>query len=114
MRKFRFYKEGESWYVDLPEWEGSKADLQMVAGADDMLNYMAEGNSEVDIYLSVEPFEGSDKLNFKELAGDIGSGAYYIMPIYRGIELNLEMWLCDVTLFVFKGEFPKTIYISST
>jgi len=34
-RKLKFYKEAdERWYVELPEWEGSKADLEMVAGAD--------------------------------------------------------------------------------
>ncbi len=35
MRTFKFYKtEVGRWYVDLPEWEGSVDELEMVAGAD--------------------------------------------------------------------------------
>jgi hypothetical protein len=34
---FRFYKTGDGkWYIDLPEWDGSIDDLQMVDGADTM------------------------------------------------------------------------------
>lgn len=33
MTEFRFYKEEtHRWYVDLPEWEGPKAALEMVDG----------------------------------------------------------------------------------
>lgn len=110
MKLFTFNKEGENWFVDLPEWEGSKADLQMVCGADDMLNYMAEGDDKVKLYIDTKPFDGADTLYFTDEAKDIGSGAYYKMPKYCGIEINLLMWLCDVTLFVF-GEFPKLIYL---
>ena len=35
----RFYKsQDEYWYVDMPEWEGSIDALEMVRGADDMLD----------------------------------------------------------------------------
>lgn len=52
-RKLKFYKEAdERWYVELPEWKGSKADLEMVAGADTMLNYMSEGEDHINLYLS--------------------------------------------------------------
>lgn len=111
-RKLKFYKEAdERWYVELPEWEGSKADLEMVAGADTMLNYMAEGNNYVNLHLSEEAFDGADKLEFIRIATEIGNGAHYIMRSYAGIEFNLEVWLCDVTTFVFKS-FPTYIYIS--
>lgn len=33
-----------------------------------------------------------------------------MLESYKGIQINLEMWLCDVTKFVF-GDFPKSIYI---
>jgi hypothetical protein len=39
------------------------------------------------------------------------SGATYHAELYRGVEYNLDLWLCDVTLFVL-GEFPKYIYYS--
>jgi len=108
-----FYKESSNkWYVDLPEWPGEKAALEMVAGADTMLDYMAEGANKVRMYFSLEPFDGCDKLEFIRLATDIGEGAYYKFKDFRGIEINLEMWLCDVTTFVFDG-FPKILYVTS-
>lgn len=114
-RRLKFYKEAdERWYVDLPEWEGSKADLEMVAGADTMLNYMSEGSDYIHLYLSEEDFEGADKLEFIRMATEIGNGAHYVMKSYVGIEFNLEMWICDVCLFVFNGRFPVNIYISPT
>ncbi len=82
----------------------------MVAGADVMLEYMAEGEDDVKVYLSEDKFEGSDELVFISNADDIGSGAYYKLNDYRGINIDLKMWLCDVTLFVF-GHFPEKIYI---
>lgn len=113
MKTLKFYKDPDNrWYVDLPEWEGTKAELEMVAGADTMLEYMAEGDNKVSIYMSEEPFENADEIVFKEIADDIGEGAYYKLNKYRGIEIGLDMWLCDVTKFVF-GCFPEKIYISA-
>lgn len=114
-REFRFYQEHPSgrWYVDLPEWEGDKADLEMVMGADSFLTIMSEGNDEVRLILSDEKIEGADFLVLKEMGLfeeiEVGSGAWYILPKYMGIDYDHSMWLCDVTLFVF-GYFPETIW----
>jgi hypothetical protein len=111
MKRLKFYKESDNrWYVDLPEWTGNKAELEMVAGADSMLEYMAEGESQVWLMLSEEYFENADKLEFLRLATEIGNGAFYKLNNYRGVEIGLEMWLCDVTKFVF-GNFPNDIFI---
>lgn len=115
MRHFRFYKETDQWfedkwYIDLPDWTGSKSDLEMVSGADTMLDIMAEGEREFILALSDTHFEGSDKIEFIRMADDIGNGAYYFMEKYKGIELQLNIWICDVALFVF-GEFPEKIFI---
>jgi hypothetical protein len=107
----RFYKEKDGkWYVDLPEWTGSKSELQMVGGADTMLDIIAEDDNEVYLQLSTEKSEGFDILQFMHLATDYENGAFYHMPEYNGFKFDLKIWLCDVTLFVFK-EFPKSIYI---
>jgi hypothetical protein len=72
MKRLKFYKESDNrWYVDLPEWEGSKAELEMVAGADSMLEYMAEGEAQVWIMLSEDEFENADRLEFLRLATEI-------------------------------------------
>ncbi len=76
-----------------------------------MLEYMAEGEDHVWLYICDECFEGSDHIKFKSLATEIGNGAFYLMESYKGIEINLDMWLCDVTLHVM-GRFPEKIYLS--
>ena len=114
MKRLKFHKESDNrWYVDLHEWTGSKAELEMVSGADSMLEYMAEGEEQVWLILSEQEFENADKLEFLRLATEIESGAFYKIEKYRGIKIGLEMWLCDVTKFVF-GDFPKTIFLSAT
>ena len=111
LRQFKFYKDEGTWYVDLPEWEGSRADLAMVSGADTMLDIISQGENDIKVLLSTEDFDGSNKLELLRDAPEIGEGSWYLMKTYKGIEYNLELWLCDVTIFVFGG-FPKNIYIS--
>jgi hypothetical protein len=111
----RFYKDidswygSEGWYIDLPEWPGSKAELAMVMGADIMLDMMAGGESEVLISFSNENFENAEVLTKLRDNLDIG-GAHYLLSSYMGIEFSLELWLCDVTKFIF-GTMPEKIYI---
>lgn len=108
--KYRFYKEGTNWYVDLPGWTGAKSDLLMIGGADIMLDIMSNNGLEVHTHISEQEFPGADKLQFTSLAEDIGEGAYYNLAEYEGAVLNLSVFLCDVTLFVL-GKFPEVIYI---
>lgn len=92
MRKLKFYKESDNrWYVDLPDWNGSKAELEMVSGADIMLEYMAEGENHVWITLSEEYFENSDKLEFIRIATEIDNGAFYKLNKYRGAESKYDI-----------------------
>lgn len=111
MRRFRFYKQSDGrWYVDLPEWTGSKDDLEMVMGADDMLLYMAEGNNEVALNISEDYFENSDELKIQDTG--VAIGAYYRIEKYRGVEIGLDVWLCPVMEFVFGG-YPEKLFIAT-
>jgi hypothetical protein len=111
IKDFRFYKEVTGrWYVDLPEWEGSKDDLEMVDGADTFLEILSQGEGISNVTLSDENYEGSYTLEMQRLGGKIG-GAWYKLESFEGIEFNMEMWLCDVTSFVF-GRLPNIIYFS--
>lgn len=111
MKKLKFYKEYDGrWYIDLPNWLGNKEDLEMVCGADTMLDYIADSMDYVNLGVSEAYFDGSDELKYIGLADDLGNGAYYRLDTYKGISIELDMWLCDVTKFVF-GYFPSSIYI---
>lgn len=111
-----FYKEttGE-WYAYLPDYTGEKADLEMVCGADTMLNIYSQGGARATLSISTEPKAGhNDVLHFESLsfADEIDSGAYYNVTTIRCIPYpHLRIWLCPVTLFVF-GEYPKELYLS--
>ena len=108
MKTYKFYKEASGrWYIDLPFYPGTQADLEMVAGADSMLDYMAEGENKVSLCISEEEYEGGDLLELIEI---LQSGANYYLMICKGVLLNINMWLCDVTKFVF-GKFPEKLYI---
>jgi hypothetical protein len=105
----KFYKSNGNWYIDLPNYPGPKADLEMVAGADTMLDVFSGNGKSVDLFVSENSVAGFDEL-IKLDKNDVGSGAYYLMKNYEGKEVNHEMWLCDVTAYVF-GNFPDKIYI---
>jgi hypothetical protein len=107
---FTFEKDlNDRWYVVLPEWNGDRKDLEMVMGADTMLDIIAQGESKVDVTLSLTPITTTKMiLELDRIAPTTIGGAYYEL---KSKLHNFEIWLCDVTLFVF-NEFPKTIYVS--
>lgn len=113
MRSFKFYKTDDSWFVDLPEWEGERWELEMVMGADTFLDILSQGESEVFVTLSQDYFEGSEVLQYTKLGRlegpELGEGAWYFLNEYQGISYTLELWLCHVTTFVF-GDYPNRIY----
>ena len=106
--RFTFYKESSgTWYLDLPDYPGPKCDLAMVAGADDMLDYLAKGKKHVIVDMCELPMEGALKMEMFRM-GEPGGGAYY-KPVDHAIQ---SVWLCDVTLYAL-GKFPDTIYFKA-
>lgn len=107
-KRLRFYKKYEDeWFVDLPTWTGNEDDLQMVEGADTMLEYLADGKEDVVLRLSLESFDGADVMELMYVCTT--DGAYYIVNSVKHGIIALPIWLCNVTKFVFK-EFPEKIY----
>ena len=108
VNRYRFYKtEYGSWYIDLPNWEGSIGELQMVAGADTLLDSLSDNKSDLYVDISTTSEPGFAKLSLiqKKPFG----GADYKLDHYNKEYINHEMWLCDVTSFVFNS-FPEEIY----
>ena len=113
MKTYTFLKRGSDWYIDLPEYiaqGGNVGDLQMVDGADEMLDMMSNNTGMVAANISKEPFDNADRLLLTEKCDDTIGGGYYLMRTYKGEEINKKMWLCQVTEFVF-GELPEQIFI---
>ncbi len=113
MRQYKFIKTGKEWYVDLPEYleqGGSMGDLQMVEGADAMLDFIAGVENEVFLYIDREHFQGSDRLELREKCEPYIGGGYYFLKEYNGKAINQTLWLCQVTEFVF-GDIPDQLFI---
>jgi hypothetical protein len=102
----QFVKEDDKWYIDFPEYPFSKSNLEMVAGADDLLEHFANGEDRV--VLEVE--YGKYKSQFNNYAYErvkYGYGADYKRLNNEPID---TFWLCPVTLLVL-GKYPKYLYI---
>jgi hypothetical protein len=110
---FRFYKTAANrWYIDLPEFEGSIDELEMVQGADTMLDMVSNNTSECYMIISDEPFEGADKITLVTNLSDSVGGGDYFMESYRDKIVNQNMWLCSVTVKVF-NDLPAKIFVSN-
>jgi hypothetical protein len=108
MKSFKFYKEDSGrWFVELPEWLGSKDDLEMVCGADLMLDIMAQGDNVVYTNLSTEKIDNCNYSFELSFLREESEGAWYKLS---GEFHDFELWLCHVTKFVFE-DFPRKIYI---
>ena len=105
----RFYKDLDNcWYIDLPEYIesgfGDKSNLEMVAGADTLLDILSNNGDNVTVHFSSEPFD--DYQYLLETDSEEPDGWYEVK------NLNLKLWLCPVTLYVFNGIYPPNIYIN--
>lgn len=113
MKSYKFIKTGQDWYIDLPEFleqGGCIGDLQMVDGADKMLDLMAGNENFVVVNVAKDAFEGADMLTLTEKCDPNIGGGTYLMQYFEGQEINRTMWLCQVTEFVF-GNLPHQIFV---
>jgi hypothetical protein len=105
--KIRFYKRDTRWYAYLPEYleqGGAEEECEMVAGADEWLDYLSKNGDSVTLELSdTRPL--SEKIVLYE---SDEFGATYIAHTYKEEDINQVLWLCPVTVFVF-GNYPSTI-----
>lgn len=114
-KRLKFIKmTADGWYVQLPNYEGHVSDLQMVLGADTLCELIANDLTEITVTVSDKPFEHTnfstrkfelEFINSTEGADGEQDGAMYKLKV-----LDLDVWLCNVTKYVF-GEFPATIYV---
>lgn len=100
-RDVTFNKEiNGMWFISLPDWEGDKSELQMISGADTLLDRLTKDGVSVSMEISDQVFDGAQKMVYDEY------GFYQ----YK----NQTIWLCPVTEFVFDGGYPAIIYFKQT
>lgn len=114
-RSFSFYKnEKAEWYIELPEWTGDPEDLQMVEGADRWLDFVSQNAEKINLILADQHFENAEVLTLLHVREpNLGGGGIYYLENYQNTKVDLKLWLCDVTAFVF-GCIPQKIYFFKT
>ncbi len=122
----KFYKEEDNrWYVDLPEYienGGSKDSLEMILGADKILDHLVEEyltksilkekwpkQITLEITTSRKDIAISGNTCYLTKKGWIPFGRYYNFESYN-IE-NYKIWLCPIVKYLF-GNYPKKFYIN--
>lgn len=113
-KKLIFVKLAGSWFVHLPDYPGHYADLEMVLGADvmcDMIDTLDIGY--ITVTVSDKPIDskfGTIEYILDFVNSTTDSTGEQDGANYRLREFKLDVWLCNVTKYVF-GEFPATFYI---
>jgi hypothetical protein len=123
-------EEDDRWFIDLPNWPWKKDNLEMVCGADRLLDILSEGKDRVKLLVkpTEEPLDEDEVqdlieqgwLEVKQTHSSLTGGATYTARGYEmdqfvrnhpltGQSMQRTHWLCPVTLFVF-GHYPKYFY----
>ncbi|WP_421941244.1 DUF6717 family protein [Pedobacter sp.] len=110
-RTIRFYKNAKhEWYADIPEWNGDLSDLQMIEGADQLLDWIAASADECNVYMADTHFKNAELLTLVYAREEnLGGGGDYLLETFNGTIKNHKLWLCGVTEFVF-NQLPQSIY----
>jgi hypothetical protein len=104
-----FGPKRDRWYIDLPEWQGPRANLEMVAGADTMLEVFANGQERVNVTFT--NYEAHD-LEADLLLTHVSGGTYTVTCLNENYSDAPErMWLCGVTKFVFNSDYPEYLSV---
>ena len=117
MKQYRFYKkicpiEGMyTWWIDIPKFPFDDQWLQMVAGADILLDEISNGKNEVILEISSSPISWDYKLTRVKRLGLLKGALYESFPEIKSPSFDNKniLWLCPATLWVF-WRYPKGIW----
>lgn len=106
MRNFKFVKLSGRWFVDIP-WDGDISDLEMVAGANTLLEcYQKDGIVKCCVLENGEARPDVGRyahLRLDAVDGDCGSFYNVDSELFRG-----DIWLCPVLKHIFE-KYPEYI-----
>lgn len=113
--KVTFYKDySNRWYVQYPEWEGDREELEMIAGADVLCDILAQGENSVTVFLTTEEPKQPVRVMLVRERKELGGYAYKVSFLTGKDDVSqinqFEAWLCHVTKHML-GSFPERIYI---
>lgn len=104
-----FVKESDGrWYADIRHWPGLfHSNLEMVAGADDLLNALDNGKGYVKMEVALDPDDKRYWFKMVKVSQTDMGATYKVLYCDR---YNGKAWLCNVGKFVM-GEHPCCIFV---
>lgn len=106
IKKIRFHKKKENWYIDLPEGEEY---LEGTDGLYDLLTLISQGEDEIYSQLGDEKFPGAYQMILIKSGSVEERGAWYLVPTIGEININLRLRIPEIARTIF-GSFPETIW----
>lgn len=100
---FEKWEDGR-WFVILPDYDGDQEDLEMVDGADTLLDFLTTDGLYITVEVSLEEREEWPSLSL--VAHDEIGGTYQVKNLEGFCQ---DVWLCNVVHKVF-GEHPECLY----
>lgn len=104
-----FVKLANRWFIDLPNWIGDINDLEMVDGADTLLNEISHHDKRVVLEVATSSNKQLNRIPLYTLEKieENSFGATYMVCGESNVK---TVWLCNVTLEIFEI-FPEEFYI---
>ena len=124
-------EDGDRWFIDFPSWPWKHGNLEMVCGADRMLEILSEGRDKVRLQVKVSDAPSAEDvvdemlkdgwIELTQIKSSLTGGATYtargekMKDFFREHPITHErtprtVWLCPVTLFVV-GQYPQYFYV---
>jgi hypothetical protein len=97
----------QKWYLCYPEYRGPIADLEIVEGAELLLNELSDNLSLLKFQISTTTFEGASMIFKKLNETSDEKGANY--QLYYNDFPTHQVWFCGV-LEHLMGRFPDALY----
>ena len=96
--------ENGQWFIVYPDYDGDQEDLEMVDGADELLDFLTTDGLYVTITVSIE--EQPSWPYIRQVAHDEIGGTYQVCGVTG---FDKDIWLCNVVHNVL-GEHPQIVY----
>lgn len=115
MFKATYYKFGQRWYIDLPEYieqGGNPDDLEQVGAFHNFLELASAGESTISFFMDTQCFEGADKAIRTGTSGG-KSGGYYHIATYAGNAVDFELWI-NTVLYLMMPELSLQLYFKKS
>ena len=104
------HEDDDCWYIDFPDWPFDHHNLMMVAGADDLCEFLSDDGLEtrVKVIPSTRREKHDGYAELRRTDHSLTGGAHYEVSGIAGF--TKKIWICPVTLFVL-GNYPAYIYL---